>query len=218
MNENKRPSSFGKTVYGFVVVAGGAFLALLCFLVLPLLQAITQREKADLDLRPASVAELPPPPELEEPPEQKKKSEDPPPELNDNAPPPDVSDLELLLNPAGLGVGSGDIAINIEGLLGGASGGVDNLFDMSSVDQKPRPVYRQQPRVTAQMRKRMPCTVFILCTVTADGRVENPIVQTSDDQLFDGPALAAIAKWKFEPARRGGEAVSRRIRQKMTFK
>jgi protein TonB len=42
-------------------------------------------------------------------------------------------------------------------------------------------------------------------------------VQSSDDPIFERPALAAIKQWRFEPARRKGEPVSFRLRQKITF-
>ncbi len=209
-----------RVVHVVVTGVGAVVLALACFLVLPLLQAITQTEKADLDLRPASLAELPPPPPpIEEEEEQEEEQEEEPPQLDEQAPPLDLSQLELALNPGfGMGDVAGDFAINIQGLAGKDGGGVDDLFDLSDLDQKPRPVYQQQPRVTAAMRKRMPCTVYVLFTVNENGRVENPSVQSSDDPLFEGPALAAIKQWKFEPGKRRGQPVSFRMRQPMTFK
>jgi protein TonB len=200
-------------------VGVGAFgLTLLCFLVLPLLQAITKSEKADLELRDASVAELPPPPDVEEEPEKEEEKEEPKPELDEPIEPLDLSQLELALNP-GLSAGdlTGDFTIQVPGL-GGKGNGMDDLFSLADLDQPPRAVYRQQPRVTAAMRKRMPATVYLLFTVDENGRVEDPIVQDSDDAIFNGAALAAVRNWKFEPGKRGGQPVRSRTRQPMTFK
>ena len=83
---------------------------------------------------------------------------------------------------------------------------------------RPRAIYQQQPQLTAALRKQMPATVNILFTVDESGRVENPIVQSSSDPLFEAPVLAAIKQWKFEPGKRNGKPVRFRMRQPMAFK
>jgi len=42
-------------------------------------------------------------------------------------------------------------------------------------------------------------------------------VQNSTDPIFEGPALAAIKQWKFEPGKRKGEPVRFRMRVPITF-
>ncbi|MEZ6037090.1 MAG: energy transducer TonB [Planctomycetota bacterium] len=203
-----------------IVATIGAFAgALLCFLVLPLLQEITMQERADLELRSADTAELPPPPP---PPEEEKQEEEPedepPPQMAEEAPPLDLSQLELALSPSfGAGDFAGDFAVRLQGL-GGEGNGVDGLFDLSDLDQKPRPIYQHPPQITPAMKKRMPGTVYVLFTVDESGVVRDPTVQSSDDPVFDQAALTAIRQWKFEPGKRRGEAVSFRMRQPMTFK
>lgn len=219
MNENTAPARWRRFSHGFAVLTGAVVLTMACFLVLPLLQAISKRDQADMDLRSAdTVAPPPPPPVVEEKQEEEKQEEQEKPQLAEDVQPLDLSQLELALSP-GFGSGglAGDFAINLQGL-GGKDGNAEDLFDLADLDQKPRPVYQQQPRVTSAMRKKMPCTVYILFTVTETGRVQDPVVQSSDDPMFDGPALAAIKQWKFEPGKRGGQAVSFRMRQPMTFK
>ena len=215
-----RASNFG---HGLLVVLAAIGHAMACFLVLPLLQAISATPAADMTLTSVDTAALPPPPPpVEEQQKEEQKPEDPkPPELSEQAPPLDLSQLELALNPgmgdAG-GAGGGDFAIKLQAVGGSGGGGDDEMFSLADLDQKPRAVYQQQPQLSAALRKKMPATVNILFTVDESGRVENPIVQSSSDPLFEAPALAAIKQWKFEPGKRNGKPVRFRMRQPMAFK
>jgi protein TonB len=216
------PSRWSRVWRGVLTAAIAAAATLGCFLVLPLLQAISAKEATDLDVRSVDTAALPPPPppveEEQKPPE--KPDEPPPPELKETAEPLDLVDLEAVLNPGMGGDGfGGDYAIKLQSLggAGGGSGG-EELFSLADLDQKPRAVYQQQPTLNAALRKKTPATVNILFVVDESGRVENPIVQSSSDAAFDAPALAAIKQWKFEPGKRAGKPVRFRMRQPMTFK
>lgn len=197
-------------------------MMLACFLLLPVLQAISATAPKDLELREVDTAALPPPPPpIEEEKQDEKPPEDAkPPEMVESAPPLDLAQLELALNP-GTGGGdlTGDYAIKIQGLAaaGGGKDG-DDLFSLADLDQKPRVLFQQQPVLTAQLRKRMPATVNVVFTVDEQGRVESPRVQTSSDAEFEAAALAAIRQWKFEPGKRAGKPVRFRMRQPMTFK
>jgi len=202
----------------FVATVGAFVGASICFLLLPLMQRITRQDRGDLELRAADTAELPPPPPPIEEEEPEKPEPEPKPELADEAPPLDLSQLELALD-ASFGGGdlAGDFAIRLPGLDGDGAG-IDGMFDLADLDQKPRAVFQQPPQITPQMKKRMPCTVYVLFTVDEHGVVRDPSVQSSDDPLFDQPALAAIKQWRFEPGKRRGQPVSFRMRQPMTFK
>lgn len=191
----------------------------MCFLVLPLLAAITQPEQSTTRLVDASTTELPPPPPPEpEPDEDQKDEPPPPPDVNSEAPPLDLSDLELSLNPSfGTGGVGGGFTMPTGNLLQQTGNSMNSLFDMGDLVEDPRPIFRARPQVTAAMRKRMPCTVFILMTVDAQGRVVDPRVARSDDPLFDAAALEAVRRWKFEPGKRGGKPDSFRVRQPVTF-
>lgn len=217
----REPTSTGRRLWHGTLTALGAVGGMLaCFLLLPVLQMITQTVSHDLELRDVDLASLPPPPPpVEEEQEPEKPPEDPePPKLVEDAPPLDLTQLEMALNP-GLGGGdlAGDYAIKIQGLGGGAKG-EDDLFSLADLDQKPRALLQQQPVLTAALRKRLPATVNILFVVDESGRVENPIVQNSSDPQFEAAALAAIRQWKFEPGKRAGKPVRFRMRQPMTFK
>lgn len=218
----REPLSTGRRVWhGTLTVLGALGGMLACFLLLPVLQMITQTVSHDLELRDVDLASLPPPPPpVEEQQEPEKPPEDPePPQLAEDAPPLDLSQLEMALNP-GFGGGdlAGDYTIKIQGIGGGGGKGDDDLFSLADLDQKPRAVLQQQPVLTAALRKRLPATVNVLFVVDESGRVENPIVQNSSDPQFEAAALAAIRQWKFEPGKRAGKPVRFRMRQPFTFK
>lgn len=199
---------------------GATALTIACFLVLPLIEAIASTPAADTLLRSVDTVALPPPPppppEVEEdkPPEADEK----PPEMQPDAPPLDLSQLELALNP---GVGGGwstaDFAIKLNRGGGDSADDSTGLFSVADLDQQPRVVYPHNPQMTPQIRRKAPGTVYVVFVVDEDGRVQNPVVQQSPDPVFDRAALDAIKKWKFEPGKRKGQPVRFRMRQPITF-
>jgi protein TonB len=215
----RRPATILRRIAHFVLVsAGTAGLTLIFFLVLPLMQAIAKPPSADMMVTSVGTAELPPPPPPpEEEPEPEPEEQEEQPQLNEEAPPLDLSQLELALNP-GLSGGwlEGDFAVKLDSVVGGGDE-VDALFSLADLDQKPRVVYQPSPVLDAKVRKRAPGTVYILFVVDRDGRVQNPIVQKSTDPVFERPALAAIKQWRFEPGKRNGQPVSFRMRVPITF-
>jgi protein TonB len=189
------------------------------FLVLPIIQAITADKDTDTLLRSVDTVALPPPPppppevEEEKPPEPPEK----PQEIEPEAQPLDLSQLELALNPGmGGGFGAADFAIKIDqGSGGGDSGG--GLFSVADLDQQPRVIYPHNPQMTPAIRRKAPGTVYVVFIVDENGRVQSPAVQQSPDPVFDKAAIEAIKKWKFEPGKRSGKPVRFRMRQPITF-
>ena len=59
--------------------------------------------------------------------------------------------------------------------------------------------------------------VELFVTVLADGSVGEVSVAASGGQEFDNAAVAAVRQWRFEPARRGPEAVDSRIKVPFQF-
>ncbi len=205
------------------IVSGAVGFTFILFIVLPLIQTVTKPPPpADLLLRNVDTANVPPPPPPpEEEPEKEPEPEERPPELREEAPPLDLSQLELALNP-GLNDGwmSGDFVVKLDTIGSNGNGGnfdADALFSMSDLDQKPRIVYQPAPVINNQVRKKAPGTVYILFIVNKDGRVEMPMVKSSSDPVFEKPALSAIKHWKFEPGRRNGQPVRFRMRVPITF-
>ena len=216
------PGPLARFAHAVCVVLAALAGAGACFLVLPLLEAISATPVADLTVTAVDTAALPPPPPPPPPenePDKPPPEAPPPPALADEAPPLDLAQLELALNPGAAGLdGAGDFAVKIAAIGGGGTaGGGDELFSLADLDQKPRALVQREPVLTAALRKKLPATVHIVFVVDAAGRVEEPRVQSASDPAFEAPALAAIRQWKFEPGRRGGQPVRFRMRQPMTF-
>jgi len=203
----------------FVLVLVGALVVTLAFfLVLPVIQAITKQPEADTLVQSLDPANIPPPAAPpEEEPEPEPEEEEKPPELLEDAPPLDLAQLELALNP-GISDGwlGGDFAVKLPTVA--ASGeDVDALFSLADLDQEPRASHRPPPAFSGELRKKAPATVHVIFEVDQSGRVENAIVQKSTDPLFDKAALTAVKKWKFEPGKRNGQPVRFRMRAPITF-
>lgn len=58
----------------------------------------------------------------------------------------------------------------------------------------------------------------IAMTITAEGRVSEPVVQSSDHPAFGHAALAAVRGWRFEPARQDGTAVAIKVALPFQFR
>lgn len=214
-------SSWRRFWHGLVVSVSGVVLALGCFLTLPLLRAITApKAKTDMVLREAGVVEPPPPPPVEEDEPPPDDEEPPPPEPAAEAPPLDLAQLEMALSPGdwgGVG-GAGAFALPVNAL-GGGGADMDDLFDFSGLEEEPQVRFRARPRrLTRDLKKATPCTVYVLFTVDEQGRVQNPTVHTTDDPRFNSYALEAIRQWRFEPGKRNGKPDSFRVRQPITFR
>ncbi|MCB9896913.1 MAG: energy transducer TonB [Planctomycetes bacterium] len=201
-----------------IVVVGAAAFTTAFFLVLPMIQAINEPPQNDQLVRSVETADVPPPPPPpEEEPQKEEESEPEPPQLADEAPPLDLSQLELALNP-GFSDGwmAGDFAVKLGGV-GAAGGDVDELFAIDDLDQPPRPVHQPSPVLSSKVREHAPGTVYVLFVVDPEGRVQDPRVQKSTDPVFDAPTLNAVKQWRFEPGKRAGKAVRTRVRYPISF-
>jgi protein TonB len=203
-----------------LVIVGSIMLTLVFFLVLPLMQTLAKPPNADMVLQSVDTAKLEapePPPEVEQ--EEEQKPEEKPPELTEDAPPLDLSQLEIALNPTfGEGLMGGDFAVQLNTIgSSGKDGDVDALFSITDLDQQPRIIYQPSPILNREVREKAPGKVYIVFVVDKQGRVENPIVQKSSDPVFDKPALTAVKQWKFEPGKRNGKPVRFRMRVPISF-
>jgi periplasmic protein TonB len=205
-------------LHGVLVAGGGSSLTLAFFLVLPLMQSITEPPDADTLLRSMTTAEIPPPPPPpEEEPEEEPEPEEAPPELTEAAPPLELSQLELALDPGAAGGWGGDVAVKLDTALAADESATDALFSMADLDQVPRAIHQPSPVLSSQLRQNAPGTVHVIFVVDERGRVDRPIVQSSSDPLFEAPALAAVKQWRFEPGKRAGKSVRFRMRVPITF-
>jgi protein TonB len=81
----------------------------------------------------------------------------------------------------------------------------------------PRIVHQPAPVLDATLRDAGPATVVVTCSIDELGAVESASVESSSDARFDAPALAAVRKWRFEPATIEAKPVKARMRFPVTF-
>lgn len=53
--------------------------------------------------------------------------------------------------------------------------------------------------------------VTVKCTIDEQGNVVDPTVEKSTNGAFEEPALAAVKKWRFKPARQDGAPVAMKV-------
>ena len=84
--------------------------------------------------------------------------------------------------------------------------------------EPPVPVRMVPPEYPYELR-RAGISGVVTLTVEIDetGAVQNCQVQKSTNQEFEQPALDAVRKWKFKPARRDGAAVKIKIQLPLRF-
>lgn len=220
--QRHRASVWSQTLAtGGALLLGGGLTATL-FLILPMLENIGRPEdKRDLQLTTVDVVEQPPPPPvIEEKKPEPPPEEVPPPELSQTAPPLDLSQLEVALNP-GFGEGvAGDFVVKLPlgENMGTAKGTSEDIFAMADLDQTPRVIFQPAPQYPPELKKKkIQGTVYVLFIVDQDGRVQDPKIQKSDHPGFDVPSMNAVKRWRFEPGKVGGRAVQFRMRVPLTF-
>lgn len=220
MNESSQNPAGRRLLRRALSVLGALAMTLAFYLVLPLIQAISQPASSELMLQTVDTADLPPPPPpLEEEPQEEQEEEQPP-QLEEASDPLDLAQIETMLDLDSALSGEGWVTSETLTKLPGIATrveDVDEIISMADLDQEPRVVYTVQPVLTAEVRKKAPGRVHVLFVVNQAGNVESPIVQTSSDPAFERPALAAVKQWRFEPGRRNGQPVRFRMKVPITF-
>jgi|SRR5579872_3335225 len=83
----------------------------------------------------------------------------------------------------------------------------------------PKPVYHPDPDYTDRARKKkINGYVVVSFIVTTEGKVRDVTVTRSLDKDLDKQALAAVSKWRFEPAMKDGTPVEVRLSAELTFR
>lgn len=78
--------------------------------------------------------------------------------------------------------------------------------------EAPVPVRMVPPKYPTQMRQNgVGGVVTVKCTVDEKGNVVEPTVEKTTHDAFVQPALEALRKWKFKPAKKGGAVVAMRV-------
>ncbi len=120
----------------------------------------------------------------------------------------------------------GDFAESLSFSSGGRIGGtgkggaqeqeLDKAFSLSEIDQKPRVIFQAPPVYPSGMRS-VEGVVRVLFIVDETGKATSPRVDKSTHREFEKPALEAVRQWKFEPAVKGGQRVSCKMRVPIRF-
>ncbi len=200
-----------------LAVSFGVVLTFLVFFALPFMEIVAGLGQKKLNVRTVEVAQPPPPPPvMEEPP----PPEEPPPEEKPPEAAPEqnlsLSDLELAMNPGGIGDGSAG-AIS-DALANAAQSAADQLFQGAGSDKKPRATAQPQPKYPAALkRQKLEGVVVVSFVVDANGRVLNPRVEQAAHPAFGREAMEAVKNWRFEPGERGGKKVPMKVRQSIRF-
>lgn len=203
-------------VFGVIIAA---VITLALFLILPVMQAIGEKDQDEYVVQEVTTIQEEPPPDFEEPdpPEEDEPEEEEKPELETEPLVADISQLDLALDGGGIGgLPGADTTINIDSFVGGD--GVEDLFDgLGELDQDPRVLFQAAPKMTEAMRRKTPATVVVIFIVDERGRVQKPMVQSSSDAAFDRAAINAVKQWRFEPGKSKGKPVESRMRIPITF-
>lgn len=79
----------------------------------------------------------------------------------------------------------------------------------SAFDEAPTPVRTQAPVYPESLRREgVSGMVSVNVTVDEKGNVTSTSINKSTNPEFDAPALAAVAQWKFKPAKKSGQPVA----------
>lgn len=83
---------------------------------------------------------------------------------------------------------------------------------LAQTREPPVPVRTVPPEYPNELRRDgVSGVVTVKCTIDAQGNVTEPEVEKSSNGAFEKPALAALKKWKFKPAKQDGAAVPVKI-------
>jgi protein TonB len=138
--------------------------------------------------------------------------------------------LEAALDPAGggdaFGIGGGGSLASggriggtgAPGLAAGFEDPADAVFDIGSLDQKPRVVFQPNPVYPYELRRRkVEGTVYVVFVVDENGRVIQPSIETASNEAFGAPTLDAVKRWRFDPGVIRGEKVRSKMRVPVRF-
>ena len=108
MKQTRKTKPISAFFRHLAVIGGAIGLTLLFFLVLPIMQTISEKDEPDTAVQTVAVGEAPPPPPVEPEIEEPPPPDETPPELVEDAAPLDLASLELgLTGSSGMGMGMG---------------------------------------------------------------------------------------------------------------
>ena len=196
----------------------GLVVALLIFLLIPLVQLSEVRPTAIQPIEELVLAVPPPPPPPSDPlPPAPEKEEEEPPELDTPPPMPSLEQLELSLNP-GLG---GELSIGDSLDLNFQVESAEQMmqrYGFDDLDEIPHVTRRGRIQYPVQLqRRRVEGYVKLLVYIDPNGRVEVQEVLSYSHKEFIAPAKAGAGATRFSPPVRNGQAVSAKYSWRIEF-
>ena len=196
----------------------GAGVTAVLFGIIPFSHIIAKPSSV-LELRKASIADVPPPVEEKEappPPEAEKPPEAPPPPKLADAPQQIAlsADLDVAVGSGGALAGFGEVRglTPVESVQ-------EEAFDVSDLEKRPEPLSQVAPQYPPELRKaKIEGVVTLVFLLSEQGRVEDARVENSSRPEFEKPALEAIRKWRFRPGEKDGQPVRTFVRIPMRFR
>ena len=183
-------------------------------------------EEADTAPVVVNYAELPPPPPIDEPPSVDPAPAPPTPVeapsvgIPEPVPDEEADPEQTLATQEELNAPTGDIGVGV-GVVGGT--GTDQVAappppppppadgpppEFVPVEKQPTPIEQVQPEYPEIARRAgIEGRVIVRVWVSKEGRVKDVQVQRSDNEIFNDNAVAAVRRWRFEPAIQAGNPV-----------
>jgi protein TonB len=92
------------------------------------------------------------------------------------------------------------------------------VFDLANLDQAPVVRFQAKPVYPFELKRaRVAGEVMVAFIVNSDGDVVDAHSVKADVREFEAPAVAAVAKWKFKPGRKGNRAVNTKMQVPIGF-
>lgn len=109
------------------------------------------------------------------------------------------------------------IPVNVGRGSGGA--GMANVFNLSDLDRVPEAISQTAPNYPFDAKRQgiSEARVVVEFIVDSEGRVSDPRVHDTTNELFNQAAIQGVMKWKFRPGTKGGRKVATRMRVPVLF-
>lgn len=83
---------------------------------------------------------------------------------------------------------------------------------LAQTKEPPVPVRTVAPDYPSELRRDgVSGVVMVKCTIDEQGNVIDPEIEKSSNGAFEKPAIAALKKWKFKPAKQDGAPVAIKV-------
>jgi TonB family protein len=92
------------------------------------------------------------------------------------------------------------------------------IFKINELDRQPLPRYQVPPSYPTALRTAgVSGEVVVDFLIDAEGAVRDARAAQSTQEEFEAPALEAVRQWKFDPGRKGDQAVPTRLQVPIVF-